>query len=271
MKRIGKCKLSLFVVLIGAPLLVELGCGDPSNTRQTTMSEKKDLAKMPYRLKVKKFPIDFLIGADSKFDSWTKELVNLSSEEIKNHLRQRWGKYNAPGWDAFVARLLAYDPYGVTVEEGVPYIVFGSQNGPFWVLPPPVNEDLIRQTLSESDFAACEEYIEFLCCFSGLGESPAQLGEFLDITKWDGLLTLGILNEDTKNRHGDDWSRAALVFHSMSGDLLCLRSDGVVAWSVMDNPDNLNVIGKTFDESLMWLSEVMDNSDRHLDSYSKEN
>jgi hypothetical protein len=214
------------------------------------------------------FPVSALDGVNSAFDWWTPQIVNRSSDEIRERLTREWTRSELPGWKAFVDRMLSLNVGGITVFRGIPYIVLSSENGSVWFVPPPPDDDVIRSIASQSVFATCKEYLEFLRCFSGVAEVPENLGEFPNVVADGGIETLGSSDPDAENRFGKKWADSAVVFHSVSGDLLCLRPDGKVGWSVMDDPAQIKEIGKTFDECLLWLSKVIGNNDLPLDSYS---
>jgi hypothetical protein len=236
-------------------LVIALCCIQPTESHASQGDEKAP--NMSKRYKVVQFPIAENSSQSPLGDAlWSRILVGTPPDEVRGKLKERWSSEQWSGLEAFRDMVLEYEPKGLTTFDGAEYLfLFHARDALF--LPQPPDREAVMETLTGTPFEGNEELATYLSFFGGMKEDPTMAGYFLDPVQEKGLRPLRAMVDDAKDRYGDKWANAMILFHSLGGDLLCLDREGNVGWQVMDDIETIKRFAPTFDESLKRLASIM--------------
>ena len=193
----------------------------------------------------------------AKLHPWIAGFIGLTPTEATSRLHERWSTIERPSLlklretlSEFEVHELVDSRYGGMIYAARPGADEDTVGNSFY-LPAPIDSDDLRSRLKTISLSSDECLHEFLTYFAGLAEDSTTAGQFVYLESpwptftdsWDGSI-----------EGFDEWEDSLMIYHARNGCHLLVRSDGKVAWWVMQE----HLVGEQaqdFDEFVEQFSE----------------
>ena len=204
-------------------------------------SKREDTAMLPpgYPPQPDSYPLpatDISDDVRAKLNPWVAGFIGLSPQQATARLQKRWESIESKPLLGLRSVLGEFEvreivDYG---DGGLIYAVRPNaedQNvGNAFYLPAPIDAELLASRLNDSNLSDVDNLPEFMTHFGGLAEDTTTAGQFVHTENpwptftdsWDGSI-----------EGFDEWKDSLMLYHARNGCILLVRSDGHVAWWVM--------------------------------------
>ena len=178
------------------------------------------------------------IRARKRLDPWLAECVGCCPVEARALLRKRWAELNPSRIGVVTRYFLRCLPCSILVNKDAAWLIVRGRsnkdfkNGREWFLPPPTPLQVVDSALDRFGVEKNEFVRAFFREFAGFREElPDVSGYFYRVQEW---LSFGAYVEEfgwrTSNKTSRDWSRAAVIYVSLGGDVLLIDRNTHLAW-----------------------------------------
>lgn len=176
-----------------------------------------------------------------RLDPWLAQSTGFGSDVVRSRLKDRWSALKGAGMGAVANHFLRFTPQSILVTTDVAWLVLrepprtdpdsGTEWIQEWFLPAPTAASVIDGALARFRIRESRRLRVFLREFAGFREElPNISGYFPHIPDWCSFADYVDEMGWKPSRMPRIWSRAAVFYVSLNGDVLLLDSAARLAW-----------------------------------------